>query len=139
MCRTGLSRCSEESSTNSRKKYCRGYHRAIKRFGTSSTLQSAPIAVTIPQKRSANFVRFKLGRRAPLTSRGTITLCSYRHSSIVLAIDPHVEAIAKAEDTFPVELTERVRFEIDSAIELNQPPASFDCRSSLALVVMTAA
>jgi len=44
----------------------------------------------------------------------------------VLAIDPRAEAIAKARDMLPVELAERVRFEISSALELGQLPASFD-------------
>ena len=43
----------------------------------------------------------------------------------VLAIDPCAEAIAKARDMLPVESTELV-FEIGSALELDQPPASFD-------------
>jgi ubiquinone/menaquinone biosynthesis C-methylase UbiE len=44
----------------------------------------------------------------------------------VVAIDPRAEAIAKAGDMLPVESAERVRFEIGSALELDQPPASFD-------------
>jgi ubiquinone/menaquinone biosynthesis C-methylase UbiE len=44
----------------------------------------------------------------------------------VLAIDPRAEAIAKARDMLPVGSAERVRFEIGSALELNQPKASFD-------------
>jgi ubiquinone/menaquinone biosynthesis C-methylase UbiE len=44
----------------------------------------------------------------------------------VLAIDPHAEAIARARDMLPVESAGRVRFEIGSALELDQPPASFD-------------
>ena len=44
----------------------------------------------------------------------------------VLAIDPRAEAIAKATDMLPVESAERVRFEVGSALKLDQPPASFD-------------
>jgi ubiquinone/menaquinone biosynthesis C-methylase UbiE len=44
----------------------------------------------------------------------------------VLAIDPCADAIAKARDALPVESAERVCFEIGSALELDQPPASFD-------------
>jgi ubiquinone/menaquinone biosynthesis C-methylase UbiE len=44
----------------------------------------------------------------------------------VLAMDPRAEAIAKARDLLRVESAERVRFEVGSALELDQPPASFD-------------
>jgi ubiquinone/menaquinone biosynthesis C-methylase UbiE len=44
----------------------------------------------------------------------------------VLAIDPRAKAIAKARDILPVESAEGVRFEIGSALEFDQPPASFD-------------
>jgi 2-polyprenyl-3-methyl-5-hydroxy-6-metoxy-1,4-benzoquinol methylase len=44
----------------------------------------------------------------------------------VVAIDPRAEAIAKAREMLPVELAERIRFEIGSALELDQPPATFD-------------
>lgn len=44
----------------------------------------------------------------------------------VLAIDPCAKAIAKARDMLPMESAEQVRFEIGSALELDQPPASFD-------------
>jgi ubiquinone/menaquinone biosynthesis C-methylase UbiE len=52
----------------------------------------------------------------------------------VLAIDPHGEAIAKARNALPAELAERVRFEVGSALELDQPRGSFDaclCSHSL--------
>ena len=44
----------------------------------------------------------------------------------VLAIDPRAEAIDKARNALPEALAERVRFEVDSALKLDQPPASFD-------------
>ena len=44
----------------------------------------------------------------------------------VLAVDPRAEAIGKARSLLPLELAERVRFEVGSVIELDQPPASFD-------------
>ncbi len=44
----------------------------------------------------------------------------------VLAIDASEEAIAKARDALPADLFERVRFEVGSALELDQRPASFD-------------
>ncbi len=52
----------------------------------------------------------------------------------VLAIDPDKEAIAKARSALPAELAEHVRFEVGSALDLDQPPASFDaalCSHSL--------
>jgi ubiquinone/menaquinone biosynthesis C-methylase UbiE len=44
----------------------------------------------------------------------------------VLAIDSRDDAIAKAKNTLPANLAKRVRFEVRSALELDQPPASFD-------------
>jgi len=44
----------------------------------------------------------------------------------VLAIDPSEEAIAKARSTLPAGLAETVHFKVGSALELDQPPASFD-------------
>ncbi len=44
----------------------------------------------------------------------------------VLAIDSRDDAVAKARDTLPAGLTERVRFEVGSAVALDQPPAGFD-------------
>ena len=46
--------------------------------------------------------------------------------SSVLAIDPRAEAIAKARNRLPADLAERVRFEVGSALELDEPAASFD-------------
>lgn len=59
-------------------------------------------------------------RRRQLTLRYAPATCS------VLAIDPCADAIVKARDALPVESAERVRFEIASALELDQPLASFD-------------
>jgi ubiquinone/menaquinone biosynthesis C-methylase UbiE len=44
----------------------------------------------------------------------------------VLAIDPRLEAVAKAREALPAGLAGRVRFEVGSAVELDQPPQSFD-------------
>ena len=57
---------------------------------------------------------------------GRLTLCYAAAAHSVLAIDPSDEAIAKARGALPADLVERVRFEVGSALELDQPPASFD-------------
>ena len=57
---------------------------------------------------------------------GRLTLRYAATASSVLAIDPHGEAIAKARTVVPAGLTERVRFEVGSALDLAQPTASFD-------------
>jgi len=57
---------------------------------------------------------------------GRLTFCYEYAAHSVLAIDPSAEAIAKARDRLQVESAARVRFEVGSALELNQPSASFD-------------
>jgi len=44
----------------------------------------------------------------------------------VTAIDPSEQAIVRARRAMPADLAARVRFEVGSALELDQPPASFD-------------
>ena len=44
----------------------------------------------------------------------------------VLAVDSDDEAIATARAELPGELGGRVRFEVVSALDLNEPPGSFD-------------
>jgi ubiquinone/menaquinone biosynthesis C-methylase UbiE len=44
----------------------------------------------------------------------------------VLAIDQRAEAIVLARNRLPTDLAGRVRFEVGSALELDQPPESFD-------------
>jgi ubiquinone/menaquinone biosynthesis C-methylase UbiE len=44
----------------------------------------------------------------------------------VLAIDSRAEAVATARAGLPADLAARVRFEVGSALDLEQPPASFD-------------
>ncbi len=57
---------------------------------------------------------------------GRLTSLYAQVARSVLAIDPRAEAIAKARDRLSVESAKRVRFEIGSALELDQPPSSFD-------------
>jgi ubiquinone/menaquinone biosynthesis C-methylase UbiE len=57
---------------------------------------------------------------------GRLTFCYEQAAHSVLAIDPSAKAIAKARDGLRVESAARVRFEVGSALELDQPPASFD-------------
>jgi ubiquinone/menaquinone biosynthesis C-methylase UbiE len=57
---------------------------------------------------------------------GRLTFCYARVTRSVLAIDPRVESIDKARNALPAGLADRVRFERGSALELDQPPASFD-------------
>jgi ubiquinone/menaquinone biosynthesis C-methylase UbiE len=57
---------------------------------------------------------------------GRLTLGYAPLTRSVLGIDPDAEAIAKARETLPDELAGRVRFETGSAMELSQPPGSFD-------------
>jgi len=44
----------------------------------------------------------------------------------VLAIDPSEEAIGQARSALPAVLSETLRFEVGSALELDLPAASFD-------------
>ena len=57
---------------------------------------------------------------------GRLTFRYAPAANSVLAIDSRDEAIAKAKSTLPADLAEQVRFEVGSALELDQPPASFD-------------
>jgi hypothetical protein len=57
---------------------------------------------------------------------GRLTFCYEHAAHSVLAIDPSAEAIAKARERLGLESAARVRFEVDNALELGQPPASFD-------------
>ena len=57
---------------------------------------------------------------------GRLTFCYGHSAQSVLAIDPSADAIAKARDTLRVESATRVRFEVGSVLELDQPPTSFD-------------
>jgi len=57
---------------------------------------------------------------------GRLTFCYEQAAHSVLAIDPSAKAIAKARDGLRVESAARLRFEVGSALELDQPPASFD-------------
>ncbi len=45
---------------------------------------------------------------------------------LYLGIDPRVEPTATARDVLPAGLVGRVRLEVGSAVELDQPPESFD-------------
>ena len=65
---------------------------------------------------------------------GRLTFCYAPAARSVVAIDPHADSIAKARTALPTDLVDRVRFEVGSALELDQPPASFDaalCSHSL--------
>ena len=57
---------------------------------------------------------------------GRLTLRYAQSARSVLAIDSRAEAIVLASSRLPAELAGRVRFEVGSALELNQAPASFD-------------
>jgi ubiquinone/menaquinone biosynthesis C-methylase UbiE len=57
---------------------------------------------------------------------GRLTFCYQQAVHSVLAIDPSAKAIAKARGRLRVESAACVRFEVGSALELDQPPASFD-------------
>ena len=58
--------------------------------------------------------------------KGRLTFCYEQAAHSVLAIDPSAEAIAQARDRLGLESATRVRFEVGNALELGQPPASFD-------------
>jgi hypothetical protein len=57
---------------------------------------------------------------------GRLTFCYAPGARCILAIDPRVEAVAKACNALPTGLADRVRFELGSALELDQPSASFE-------------
>ncbi|MGH7947718.1 MAG: class I SAM-dependent methyltransferase [Candidatus Binataceae bacterium] len=57
---------------------------------------------------------------------GRLTFGYARTARSVFAIDPSDKAVAKARNMLPADLAERVRFEVGSALELDQAPASFD-------------
>ena len=57
---------------------------------------------------------------------GRLTWRYARKAAAVLAVDSDDEAIATARVELPGELGGRVRFEVVSALDLNEPPGSFD-------------
>ncbi len=57
---------------------------------------------------------------------GRLTFIYAPAARSVLAIDTKDSVIAEAKNALPAGLAGRVRFEVGSALELDQPPASFD-------------
>ena len=57
---------------------------------------------------------------------GRLTLRYAARAVSVLGIDPDQELIVKARGRLPAALAERARFEVGSAVDLQQPPAAFD-------------
>ena len=57
---------------------------------------------------------------------GRLTLQYAARAASVLGIDPEKDLIEKAQERLPAALAERVRFEVGSAVDLQQPPAAFD-------------
>ena len=57
---------------------------------------------------------------------GRLTFQYAARSTAVLGIDPEEELIAKARERAPAALAGLVRFEVASAVDLEQPPAAFD-------------
>jgi ubiquinone/menaquinone biosynthesis C-methylase UbiE len=57
---------------------------------------------------------------------GRLTLGYARAALSVLAIDSSEQAIAKARDAVPADLAARLRFEVGSALDLDEPAASFE-------------
>ena len=57
---------------------------------------------------------------------GRLTFEYATRAASVLGIDPDEESIATARERLPGALADRVRFEVASAVDLEQPPAAFD-------------
>jgi ubiquinone/menaquinone biosynthesis C-methylase UbiE len=57
---------------------------------------------------------------------GRLTAGIAEDAEHVLAFDPDAERVAEAERTLPVELAERVSFQVASGKEIGIPPHSFD-------------
>lgn len=57
---------------------------------------------------------------------GRLTFQLATHAASVLGIDSDEESIATARQRLPGALADRVRFEVASAVDLEQPPAAFD-------------
>ena len=57
---------------------------------------------------------------------GRLTFQYAARAASVLGVDPAEELIEKARERLPAALADRVRFEVASAVDLEQPPAAFD-------------
>ena len=57
---------------------------------------------------------------------GRLTFQYGAGAASVLGIDSDEESIATARERLPAALAGRVRFEVASAVDLEQPPAAFD-------------
>lgn len=57
---------------------------------------------------------------------GRLTLGIARDAAHVLAFDPDAEGIMRAKTALPVDLAERVTYEVASAKEIELEPQSFD-------------
>ena len=57
---------------------------------------------------------------------GRLTLQYAARAASVLGIDPDEVLVEQARRRLPAALAERVRFEVGSAVDLQQPPAAFD-------------
>jgi ubiquinone/menaquinone biosynthesis C-methylase UbiE len=57
---------------------------------------------------------------------GRLTLGVAERAATVLAFDPDEDAVARARETLPAELAERVTYRVASATEIEIPRSAFD-------------